>query len=86
MSDLVIAHPVWESGAIMAYIRWAGAYLELKMPGRQPTKEQDDWLELMEGASYFTAVVRSEDEFAVQVGQFLLGKEPVDFARRGKKK
>lgn len=86
VSDLVIAYPIWESGAAIAYIRWAGAYLELKMPGRYPTTEQGDWLDRMADTSYFTAVIRSEHEFGVQVAHFLSGEEPMDFTRQGKKK
>lgn len=86
VSDLVIAYPIWESGAAIAYIRWAGAYIELKMPKRYPTPEQEAWLERMGNANYFTAVVWGEEEFRFQVVAFLAGVEPVGFTRQRKKK
>jgi len=77
VSDIVIAYPVWESGAAIDYIIWPGAYFELKMPGRYPTQEQGEWAARMKEAGYFTALIRTEAEFKAQVHLFLSGQVPL---------
>ena len=76
VSDIVIAYPVWADDDYNDHIVWAGAYLELKMPGRKPTVEQLLWLDRMSRVYYYTAVIQTEPEFKDHVTAFLAGKYP----------
>ena len=84
VSDLVIAYPIWQTVPHVEQLAWPGAYLELKMPGKYPTPDQRTWLDRMDLAGYFSAVVRSEYEFRSQIIAYMAGKSPVPRQKRKK--
>ncbi|MFA5378473.1 MAG: VRR-NUC domain-containing protein [Dehalococcoidia bacterium] len=50
---------------------WHGLYIEMKVEGRRPTRDQKKWLKHLSEAGYFTAVCYGADEAITVLKRYL---------------
>jgi hypothetical protein len=55
----------------LPYNGWAGWAIELKVGKNRTTDEQDDWLEALAAAGYYTAVCYTLEQFKLHLESFL---------------
>jgi hypothetical protein len=58
----------------LPYNGWSGLAIEMKVGKNVTTDDQDDWIEVLDAANYYTAVCYTLEEFITHMMRFLLGR------------